>query len=95
MVESLEQLSSASGKKKKPKKQQFNDGMVDAGDREAKKTSSCDNWLAGGRCVQCADFCLCVLHKELFGYDAGYRHMDGMNLNSTITLCLRLKANID
>lgn len=37
MVESLEQLSSASGKKKKPKKQQFNDGMVDAGDREAKK----------------------------------------------------------
>ena len=38
MVESLEQLSSASGKKnKKPKKQNFNDGMVDAGDREAKK----------------------------------------------------------
>ena len=37
MVESLEQLSSASGKKKKAKKQQFNDGMADAGDREAKK----------------------------------------------------------
>ena len=38
MVESLEQLSSASGKKKKHKKQQFNDGMVDAGDpREARK----------------------------------------------------------
>lgn len=37
MVETLEQLSSASGKKKKAKKQQFNDGMVDAGDREAKK----------------------------------------------------------
>ena len=37
MVESLEQLSSNSAKKKKHKKQQFNDGMVDAGDREAKK----------------------------------------------------------
>lgn len=36
VVESLEQLSSASGKKsKKTKKQHFNDGMVDA--REAKK----------------------------------------------------------
>lgn len=38
MVESLEQLSSASGKKKKHKKQQFNDGMVDAGDpRDVRK----------------------------------------------------------
>lgn len=38
VVESLEQLSSASGKKsKKTKKQHFNDGMVDAGDREGKK----------------------------------------------------------
>lgn len=37
MVESLEQLSSASAKKKKAKKPIFNDGMVDAGDREGKK----------------------------------------------------------
>ena len=47
MVELLEQLSSASGKKtKKTKKQHFNDGMVDAGDREAKKRAHSTTGLA-------------------------------------------------
>lgn len=47
MVESLEQLSSASGKKiKKAKKQHFNDGMVDAGDRQAKKRTDTTTGLA-------------------------------------------------
>lgn len=47
LVESLDQLSSASAKKaKKAKKQHFNDGMIDAGDREAKKPFHSSTGLA-------------------------------------------------
>lgn len=47
LVESLDQLSSASAKKaKKAKKQHFNDGMVDAGDREARKPCHTTTGLA-------------------------------------------------